>query len=489
MEVICRSSTSSSKKKKKHSKSKQKKEPSVKSPSTKSSYSTSVSTSLKSGPSNFSSLEQAFSKVVSEGNETPFEIDAPREVLTPCSNTGRPSTASNFSNISQSMRDLNLLGEHLENNKNGWAGIDALLDSQSVNDRSVLSTSDILPSETVKELRRNVLSISPNEMVAEQDESDIKGEIGRSINFTPKKKTKSKKRKTNLSALPSLKETSEPRKDKYASHTSRANGNLFDMFVWSDKDNVDNLRNQKKKLNQTRKFNNHRNSDDLSLPSLASLRENDFIPQSRKSGFYSLSNEQSSVVTEDNPNFEKRNTTTKEEKTLSKSEGSNICSTSVISMGTIGGSNINSNLVIEDCLVLDKEVDDYINKIRQELPTAESNKMTSFYPKFEKMSATQSCITKEHLQSEDLPSFMPSRNITVQPDPARRGFQREVKKERKHPISSLLLKSMKRISAPKTPKPPQRGTVNGNDEKYFPDNEKSKLFSSSRGLLHAGGEA
>merc|ERR1712232_676515 len=124
------------------------------------------------------------------------------------------------------------------------------------------------------------------------------------------KKKKTKKRRTNLSVLPSLNETSEPRMDKNASHTSKANGNLFDMFVWSDKANVDSLRNQKKKLNQTRKFNNHKNADDLSLPSLASLRENDFIPQSRKADLYSLSNEQSSVVTEDNTSFQKYNPVT-----------------------------------------------------------------------------------------------------------------------------------------------------------------------------------
>ena len=80
---------------------------------------------------------------------------------------------------------------------------------------------------------------------------------GESKMLQSKKKRYKKKKKEIVCKMPSLEETSTCiSKDRSIIHTSGRNGNLLDVFIWSEKDNVDELRQQEKKklINETRKI-------------------------------------------------------------------------------------------------------------------------------------------------------------------------------------------------------------------------------------------
>ena len=83
-------------------------------------------------------------------------------------------------------------------------------------------------------------------------------------------------------------------------------GTLFDVFHWSEKDNVDDQRGNKKKLNQKRNNKlqlserppSESGSDAASLPSLASFRDDDMSVRSEVTDMQSVY-EKGSVVTTD----------------------------------------------------------------------------------------------------------------------------------------------------------------------------------------------
>ena len=76
-------------------------------------------------------------------------------------------------------------------------------------------------------------------------------------------------------ALPHLVEASDQDEDSDSkvggAGTAGGNGTLFDVFHWSEKDNVDEEKEQKKKLNarkvQLKTNSNHVEADNVSLPS------------------------------------------------------------------------------------------------------------------------------------------------------------------------------------------------------------------------------
>jgi hypothetical protein len=223
--------------------------------------------------------------------KTPFEVDAPRETPGPTPSRTRvlrlPGSPSSSRPPVRDMTD----------EQDAWAGIDDLLDTKSMDDSYCMSTTDILPRAVVRGMRRETSRSS-------FDESSVFGEsvaqesVGSGASPSSRRSAESisksafshslnqdglnpRRAETDADQLGPLKHISRIPPEERNAGAPTSLGGLFDMFHWSEKDNVDALRERKTKLNSQK----HKISlepvppvvadDNCSLPSLASFRDDD----------------------------------------------------------------------------------------------------------------------------------------------------------------------------------------------------------------------
>ena len=164
--------------------------------------------------------------------KTPFEVDAPRLAI--------PRSPSPSEHRKKPDHDPTLSEE-----QDAWAGIDELLECKSMNDSFAFSTSEILPKATVKAMRRDYslgfLEEEPQDWDSQHPSSHSNSEsaeadarLGKLMSIVRRKAQQSR----------NSMESAE------AGGGAVDGGNLFDMFHWSEKDNVDELRAKTKKLNR-----------------------------------------------------------------------------------------------------------------------------------------------------------------------------------------------------------------------------------------------
>jgi hypothetical protein len=279
------------------------------------------------------------------------------------------------------------------------------------------------------------------------------------------------------------------------------------MFTWSDKDNVDEQRTRKVKLNsnalkmemlaaQRRKM--PQEPDAASLPSLATFKADDF---SVISGVASLdwtacqsnasSLRGSQPRTRDDADFERFHDFNGHSTIFEEGFHEDALAESSSTKGS-------QSKFSGDGLVLDKGVDDYIRRIQQKLPTiAEDGSSTVKKGRRKKevgfaideghTSPSPTGVIPDESPLDDLPSlaaFSSSRQSDVAKMNTEKKGRLEEKKDHK-PSLTFLMNSIKKVTT--------KGKASkklGDEEKYFPDAVrgvgKSRKFSANRCLLNEG---
>lgn len=436
---------------------------------------------------------------------TPFEVDAPRE--TP---SRGPSRLQNHLSSAQSVTSEGVNNPLLSQEQDAWAGIDALLETTSVDESYAFSTSDILPSVTVKALRRGMNSNRIDEdsvwdEVSEGGESRL-SMLSRDLpgsSHSQKYIWKGKRSATSLAqsltsnqildswhegeAKESLGEWSGDGK----SGSGGGEGGLFGMFQWSEKDNIDDQRKRKGKLNnQAQKLRfisdtkqSDRRSEPASLPSLASLRAEDLSLRSRGSNF-----DKGSLVTEHTELIEVAYEGKFQQEPIS-SPSANL-SSSINSGSTLAG----------DGLVLDKDVDEYITrlqgqlaKIKEDSSMIHPKKVDFHLPEDKNSPSPISVLDCGESALDELPTLN-SLSGTLSPcQTPSLGWKgrKEQKKEARPAITYLLNSLNKSIGSIKILTTRTKETQAGDEEKYFPEDlkeDKSKKYKDNRCLLSAGND-
>jgi hypothetical protein len=467
---------------------------------------------------------------------TPFEVDAPRgdgpnrRRSRGSQRTRSPSPSSRSIDESE---PLDKLSQHLTQEQDVWAGIDALLETQSLNDSFCYSTSDILPKATVKAMRREPKGLGDvDEETVWGDEASEAGESrqskrsGGSISKASRSTSSSnssrhKGQAKNSKSKIELEGHSSSFKKNQESWTStkeekdhiRQDAGLFDMFQWSEKDNVDEQRTRKGKLNnQARKIllfppvnQGQQDSDTSSLPSLATFRKDDFsVHSSAHSNANSLdwdtyhSGDLGSVVTENSRDefaFESVQGSVQE-------EGIPATISDDISESESHSNTSNSrNSFAGDGLVLDKGVDEYIRKIQRNLPTITEDENSpikkgkkkqvgfAFEEGESSSSPSPTGVIPEETAFDALPSLLAGRYGAdqIQKTTNKKG-RKEEKKESKPALSFLMNSFNSSIRKIATKAKTQKKL--GDEEKYFPDavrtQSKSKKDGANRCLLSQG---
>jgi len=420
--------------------------------------------------------------------KTSFEVDAPRE--TP-SRTPR-SCASVVSEPDP------ILSEE----QGPWAGIDELLETQSFDDSFCFSTSDILPKDIVRAMRKENsfrsigASISPADLT--EDDQGIRSK--RSLESISKTSSSSSSRGTTTTKERKTKDPEDSSvveelwrdvRDRIMKANAQGleaptspGGNLFDMFHWSEKDNVDEQRRRKTKLNSranrvTIVTDSGHESGTCSLPSLATIRADD-VPRRallRADSFQT----KGSVVTE-NTDF----------------SSFPSCGESDLESDTANTpvSKMSSNLA-GDGLILDKGVDEYIRKIQGQLPTISEDgaavvgKTRRKKVLFMDEGSPSPTSVAEESPFDDLPSLTTfsggaDRQESVSPSSQKIDQKKEPKQSISFQLKSQLKKMKSKVKAARLK------LANGDEEKYFPDAArppaKSKGFNANRCLLSDGGD-
>jgi hypothetical protein len=431
--------------------------------------------------------------------KTPFEIDAPRETQRSYRQEHRSGQSDSPSQVS-TMSVPTTLDPRLSEEQDAWAGIDALLETRSMNDSFDFSTRDILPSSTVKAMRRDDdASVMIDDDATEYSETPYLG----------LKKFTAKKPIRQDNGMPHLVEASDQDEDSDSkgggTGTPLGTGTLFDVFHWSQKENVDEKIQRKVKLNgrrvQLKTNSQHDESDLASLPSLATCREDELSTHTEISDWHSP-DDKGSVVTEDYHSMPR-------DRILHQPSRQPAVSNAMHNdiPQSIGGTEdpqavLSCNAAHGGKLVLDKSVDAYIRKIQKQLPTISEtgsparrgkiNCRVSFRTDMEESKSTVDSSALEELPS--LNTFSNNGPSSVGSDSSK-GRKKE-EKEKRDPnisLSSKVMKSIKGMRAPKTPKPQsKKGLVNGDEQKYFPDADReendSRRFSANRCLLNADEE-
>ena len=487
--------------------------------------------------------------------KTPFEVDRPR--LLP---------QAPLSSDASAVSDLLEVDPTLSEEQDAWAGIDNLLLSStaSMDDSCVFSMCDILPKDTVKAMRRSRNSSSADSVMTYGDESVMEENIDDDSNA--KRSVSAMSKNSNGSCSSSSGSRKGKKDNKPSPSTSKHNrkhannvdgvnnsaeggggvasgGNLFDVFHWSDKTNVDESRQRKGKLNQpinknrlktvrlastvSKSSRNSQESDDMSMPSLASFRP-DELNLSRKSSWLGDSrhtSDVSSVVTEDLGEFGEEDNDVSyehgevlEETTIDSS----IRSTESPSHSSGDGGSSSSSFA-GDGLVLNKQVDEYITMIQMKLPTIseDGGGISSPVAKniagdaslVEETSPSPTSIVEDSSPFEQLPSLAslseetkvgssaPSSSSTLG-SKASKGSQQSgssshsrksmvEKKEPKQSFSVQLMSSMSSIKSLGSFLPTSKkkaAIANGDEEKYFPKEEpdsptQSVQFRPGQSLL------
>jgi hypothetical protein len=435
--------------------------------------------------------------------KTPFEVDRPRLPRLSPKASGPPSSGASVATETD---------PELSKEQDAWAGIDNLLeDSGSFDDSCVFSMCDILPKDTVTAMRRGQSSSDADSVLEDGESVDDES-------VSPKRSLASISKNSNSSSH-SSRSRGGGRKPKHATATgtdadpnapSRADntygerddqvgelqtdamrapaamakrevttgGSLFDVFHWSDKANVDDSRQRTKKLNQTKRkvtmqpthaSNHSSESDDVSLPSLASFRDDEIsvsCGSAASSVWDSRHNDVSSVVSED----------------ISVEE---FGGEEVEDQGSEDSDKKGSSLA-GDGLVLNKQVDDYIRMIQMKLPSIAEDggspvKRTSTASLTEETSPSPTSIMEDSCAFDQLPSLASLAGGKFQPTakaPPRKVVE---KKEPKQLFSFQFMSSLKKMGKVLPTK--KSGVANGDEEKYFPKPASSTISSANRSLL------
>eukprot|EP00934_Nitzschia_sp_Nitz4_P001840 Nitzschia sp. Nitz4//scaffold322_size40381//24389//25864//NITZ4_007564-RA/size40381-processed-gene-0.24-mRNA-1//-1//CDS//3329547839//1840//frame0 len=422
---------------------------------------------------------------------TPFEVDAPWEA--PAS--FRKPRSSGMSVASEPTNP------YLSEEQDAWAGIDALLEAKSLDDSFTFSTSDILPRSTVKAMRRVNTRGSDDFSIWDDDG---RSEAGESL-VSRRSQDESVlvwKKKTNPPTQqgPEHDESwREESKDKLGDlkRPGGGDGGIFDMFQWSEKDNVDEQRTRKGKLNSRSKqklnlANQRRpsDSDNESLPSLATFKHDDFSTCST-----AYSRDPGSVVTED-LEYERRGNALG---MGAFSEDSEDGSSQELSSSTGSSSR---NRLAGDGLVLDKGVDEYIRQIQAQLPTimeddgsvqarGKKKKHVGFVFDDEQSSPSPTSVAHDQTAFDELPAMtgrsgLPMGDSQHLSTSGKAGRMAE-KPDQSKPSLTYLMNSFKKKMAKPVLKP--RKPL-GDESKYFPDTDNakknSKKYSANRCLLSEG---
>ncbi|KAG7346587.1 hypothetical protein IV203_005655 [Nitzschia inconspicua] len=416
--------------------------------------------------------------------KTPFEVDAPREIPQSYQQSYRYSDPDSPSQSSTTLEQTTT-DSRLSEEQDAWAGIDALLETKSLDDSFDFSTRDILPSSTVRAMRReDDASVMIDDDASEYSETP----------YLALKKFTVKKPARPENGMPHLVEASDQDEDSDSKvgRPSSGNGTLFDVFHWSQKENVDGRDQRKAKLNARRvklQTNSQHDSDEVaSLPSLATCREDELSTRSEISDWHSL-DDKGSVVTEDFRSVQQ------ELLDQTRPMAPPVAFDVPLSIGRSDTPESSTNPPYRGKLLLDKSVDAYIRKIQKQLPTISengspvrrSNVKVGFFPEFDE---NQSRLDKAALEGlPSLSSFSNAGESTISGGSDHSRKEKE-KRDPNQSLSSMFMKSIKGMRAPKTCKPPpkKKGIVNGDEQKYFPDADKednnSKRFSANRCLLN-----
>jgi len=415
------------------------------------------------------------------GIRTAFEVDDARGETLQKRRVKGPIKSLSISNRSGQAPALD---SHLSDEQDAWAGIDELLESKSLDGSNCFSTTDILPSSTVEAMRRS--SRFDDETIWGEDASES-GESRAVSEFDSSK------------ATPSKRFNQESWKSKEERERTRNDADLFRMFTWSDKDNVDEQRTRKVKLNNNalkmqmlaaqRGIPTQEPDLNTSLPSLATCKRDDFSVESDATSVdWSAAHSKASNFQASNPDRHPR-----DDLGFQTFHNFNVHST-IFEESFLDGSvsfQQSKDKLAGDGLVLDKEVDAYIRRIQQTLPSGKGKKKkeVGFALDEEKSSPSPISAITEEGQLDDLPSLTDlSRRPIVARDNVDKKGRKEQKKDPK-PSLTLLMNSIKKKVYFKV-KPSKKL---GDEEKYFPEavrsgGSNSKKFSANRCLLNQDGD-
>mmetsp|Transcript_26941 Transcript_26941/g.74056 ORF Transcript_26941/g.74056 Transcript_26941/m.74056 type:complete len:489 (+) Transcript_26941:335-1801(+) len=173
----------------------------------------------------------------------------------------KPSPSRNRRSVASPTRGSNPFLERPPPGQDEWAAVGTSVEeSQALNDSLVFSTSVILSSKAVKN-RRNSLG-SKNELNDSRKWKTSKL-LTRNHSMT--------KIEMHPARSPDAKATQTRKQLNNVQNRLERRGSLFDVFVWSAKENVDKLMKRKKKLNHTTRKPKKGYPCRDSLPSLVSL--------------------------------------------------------------------------------------------------------------------------------------------------------------------------------------------------------------------------
>jgi hypothetical protein len=365
-----------------------------------------------------------------------------------------------------------------------------------VDDSYCFSTTDILPSVTVKAMRRS--ANFDDETVWEDDNSQT-GESAASSELN------------GFNVKQSKKASQESWSSKEDRERTRNDADLFRMFTWSHKDNVDEQRTRKVKLNSNalkmqmlaaRNRGLQQDPDSASLPSLATFRPDDFsVVSGATSSDWSTTHSNAS-------SFHMPQHRTADDFGFGTFHDLNIQST--ISEESFNGESFaessspqqSQERLAGDGLVLDKGVDEYIRKIQHNLRTVNENDSASFMKGKKKKevgfvldegpsSPSPTSVIPEESPLDELPSFSAfasSRSTDVFKVNTDKKGRMEEKKDPKPASLTFLMNSIKKKVTTKI----KASRKLGDEAKYFPDavagRGNTKKFSANRCLLNEGGD-
>jgi hypothetical protein len=246
----------------------------------------------------------------------------------------------------------------------------------------------------------------------------------------------------------------------------------------------------------------------MSLPSLATFRDDDMSMRSDLSSLYEVG----SVVTADlRRNSIGHSSRHSFQDRAQQQRRQSLENTPFVPPAGIGFESGSDPLTVTNQqpapLVFDKQVDEYIRRIQEQLPTiAEYEGSPSKRGRGPSVASwldakasptPSSALAEDSSVIDELPSLASLASVSahVRDDEKKGGGSRRKDKKRDptKSVSSQLIGSIKRIGTMKAgDSKHKRGSVaTGDEEKYFPDAEKSneKTFKPDRGLLNSDDEA
>ena len=426
------------------------------------------------------------------GIRTPFEVDDARGETRDKRRAKGPRRSASIS----SRAGTSPLDSHLSDEQDAWAGIDELLETKSVDDSYCFSTTDILPSVTVQAMRR---SANFDDETVWEDNNSQNGASFASSELS------------DVNVKQSKKAGQESWSSKEDRERTRNDADLFRMFTWSHKDNVDEQRTRKVKLNsnalkmqmlaaQQRVL--PQEPDSASLPSLATFRPDDFSVVSGATSLdWSTSHSNASSF-----HMPQHRTTVD----FGFGTFHELKIQSTISEESFNGESFaessspqhSQEKLAGDGLVLDKGVDEYIRKIQHNLRTVNEYESTSFMKGKKKKevgfvldegpsSPSPTSVIPEESPLDELPSFSAFASSRATDDFKVNTDKKGRKEEKKDPKPASLTFLMNSIKKKVTTKIKSSRKL-GDEAKYFPDavagGGNTKKFSANRCLLNEGGD-